>query len=157
MHFKETWSNTFICKRLICLIKQKKIWFSPWSSNHVCKSAFENAKIINWYFELRGNLTLLFFFFFLTDQQCIINFNNLYFKASASHACQPCHSLEELWPFNEGWAFPCSAFKQWYCDHVFTSDRWIYVRYPFLHEDTSETLRKFTFLNISKLSSTVTF
>ena len=157
MHFKETWSNTFICKQLICLIEQKKkyVWFSLWSSNHMCKSTFENAKIISWYFELTENPTLLLFF--LTDRQCVINFNNLYFKASASHVCQPCHSLEELWLFNQGWAFPCSAFKQWCCAHVFTSDRWIYLHYRFLRDSTPEALWKFTFLNTSKFSSAVTF
>lgn len=30
-----------------------------------------------------------------------------------SPSSQICHNLEELWSFNQHWAFSCSAFKQW--------------------------------------------
>lgn len=97
------------------------------------------------------------FFFPLTDWWCIINSNNLYLKAPASHACQPCHNLKDLWPFHWGWAFPWSTFKQWCCAHIFTSDRWIHLPYHFLCDITWEALPTFTFLNISKFRSTMTF
>lgn len=91
--------------------------------------------------------------FVLTDWPCIINSNNLYFKASASQACQPCHSLEVLWPFNQDGEFPCSTFKQRRSAHVFASDRWIHLLHRFLCDNTLEALLKFTFLNISKFSA----